>query len=260
MAACLDNGPVKSDSGNRFTNRGYAVPKQLSKEDRLARLVEKCRKDVESRRDARSLSQTPDRLLGTLAREAGYQRISAKFCQVLDEHLRAAGVATFPDLADPTNTRTTRIYLFDIGHRIPGVQDSRVLFDREAVLSHFLQKNFRALPYFKKAGLRYLGAEVVIAPGCKIDILAEDKKTDELVGIELKSGEPDKGLVSQAGRYMSALTQKAARDGRHGARLLIVSGQPDQEFQSQVQALAAKRGVATLWLTYTVSMTLQEAP
>ncbi len=130
----------------------------------------------------------------------------------------------------------------------------------EASLSHFLQKNFRTLPHFKKARLRYLGAEVVIAPGSKIDILAEDKKSNELVAIELKSGEPDKGLVAQAGRYMTALKQKAARDGRPGARLLIVSGQPDQEFQSQVQALAAKRGVPTHWLTYKVSMTLQEAP
>lgn len=60
------------------------MPKQLSKEERLTRLVEKCRKDVERRGNAQSLSQTPDRLLGTLAREAGYQRIGAKFCQVLD--------------------------------------------------------------------------------------------------------------------------------------------------------------------------------
>lgn len=236
------------------------MPKQLTKEERLTRLVEKCRRDVDSRRDARSLSQTPDRLLGTLAREAGYQRIGAKFCQVLDERLRAAGVETFPELVDPTNTRTTRIYLFDVDHRIPGIQHSRVLFDREAPLSNFLQKNFRALPYFKKPGLRYLGAEVVIAAGCKIDILAEDKKTDELVGIELKSGEPDKGLVAQAGRYMTALKRKAAGDGRPGARLLIISGQPDQELQSQVQAVAAKRGVPTHWLIYKLSMNLEAAP
>lgn len=236
------------------------MPKQLSKEERLTRLAEKCRRDVASRRGAQSLSQTPDRLLGTLAREAGYQRIGAKFCQVLEEHLRAVGVETFPKLVEPTNTRATRIYLFEAGHRIPGIQETRRLFDQEALLSNFLQKNFRALPYFKKAGLRYLGAEMVIAPGCKIDILTEDTKTNELVGIELKAGEPDKGLVSQAGRYMTALKQKAARDGRRGARLLIVSGQPDREFQSQVQALAAKRAVPTQWLIYTVDLALKEAP
>ena len=66
--------------------------------------------------------------------------------------------------------------------------------------------------------------------------------------------------MSQAGRYMSALKQKAARDGRRGARLLIVSGQPDQEFQAQVQAVAAKRGVPTNWLIYTVDLALKEAP
>ena len=131
---------------------------------------------------------------------------------------------------------------------------------RKRSLSNFLQKNFQTLPYFKKAGLRYLGAEVPIAPGCKIDILTEHTKTHELVGIELKAAEPDAGLVSQAGRYMTALKRKAARDGRRGARLLIVSGQPDQEFQSQVQALAAKRGVPTQWLIYTVDLGLKEAP
>ncbi|MEZ5130356.1 MAG: hypothetical protein R2763_01330 [Mycobacterium sp.] len=236
------------------------MPKQLSKEERLDRLIEKCRRDVAKRGDAGSLSQTPDRLLGTLAREAGYQRVGRNFRQILDERLRAEGLATWPKLDDPTITRATRIYLFGAGHQIPGLQEQRVLFDSEAPLSHFLQKNFMVLPYFKKSGLRYLDAEVLIAPGCKIDLLAEDKKSKGLVGIELKPGEPDKGLVSQAGRYMTALKQKAAKDGRPGARLLIVSGQPDREFQSQIQALAEKRGVPTNWLTYTVKMTLQEAP
>lgn len=235
------------------------MAERLDKADRLARLVSKCRAEVDSRSHAKSLSQASDRLLGTLAREAGYQRISPRFCEQLDTHLRSAGVTTFPDLLDPTNTRKTRIYLFDLDHRIPGIQQSRVLFDQEAALSNFVQKNFKALPYMRKAGLRYLGTQVTIAPGCIIDILAEDK-TNALVGIELKSGEPDKGLVSQAGRYMSALKRKAAADGRSSARLLIVSGQPDHEFQSQVQALAAVRGVPTQWLIYTLSMTLNDAP
>lgn len=61
------------------------MPKQLSKEERLTRLVEKCRRDVDSRRGAQSLSQTPDRL-GTLPARRDTS-IGAKFCQVLDEHL-----------------------------------------------------------------------------------------------------------------------------------------------------------------------------
>ena len=129
------------------------MPKQLSREERLDRLVEKCRRDVARRGDAGSLSQTPDRLLGTLAREAGYQRVGRKFCQVLDGRLQAEGLATWPKLDDPTITRSTRIYLFAAGHQIPGLQDQRVLFDSQAPLSHFLQKNFVVLPYFKKAGL-----------------------------------------------------------------------------------------------------------
>lgn len=194
------------------------------------------------------MSQTPDRLLGTLAREAGYQHRG----QVLSGSRRAPAGRWRRDIPNwltrPTPARRASFF------STRGIE-SQAFRTRvgswEAPLSNFLQKNFRALAFFKKAGLRYLGAEVAIVPGCKIDILTEHKKTNELVGIELKASEPDKGLVSQAGRYMTALKQKAARDGRPGARLLIVSGQPDQEFQSQVQALMAEsRGVPTRWLTW----------
>nr|WP_090339732.1 endonuclease NucS domain-containing protein [Mycolicibacterium malmesburyense]CRL68246.1 hypothetical protein CPGR_00798 [Mycolicibacterium malmesburyense] len=133
------------------------------------------------------------------------------------------------------------------------------MFDDERSLSEFLQKNFKALPWFKKARLRYIGAEVTLAPGNIIDLLAEDRKTHQLVGIELKAGAPDKGLVSQAGRYMDALKRKAAEDRRPGARLVIVSGQPDEEFRSQVEIIAEKRGVPTEWLIYTVSLSLKES-
>ncbi len=233
---------------------------RLTREERLARLIEKCRADVNLTLDVRSLSQAPDRLLGSLARAAGYERVSLRFCEELDSRLRAARITPWPDLTDPTNTRKTRIYLLDSDHQIPGIQHSRVLFDEERSLSEFLQKNFKALPWFKKAGLRYLGAEVALTPGNVIDLLAEDKKTHELVGIELKAGAPDKGLVYQAGRYMDALQRKAMKDGRPGARLLIVAGQPDEEFRSQVEVLAEKRNVPTEWLIYTVSLSLKESP
>lgn len=106
-------------------------------------------------------------------------------------------------------------------------------------------------------GLRYLGAEVPIRLGCRIDLLAEDKKTNALVGIELKVAEPKRNLTSEAGTYMDALKQKSAAEGRPTRRLLIVTGQPHPEFQQQVQALSAAREVPIQWLIYTVSMTLK---
>lgn len=226
--------------------------------DRLARVVEKCRSDVDRGPTTSSLSQAPDRLLGTLARLAGYQRVTSKFCEDLEEGLRAAGIKTFPDLRDPTNTRRTRVYLFNTDEFPSNIQQSRVLFDAEATLANFLEKNFASLPEIKKMNLRLIGREKHIGPRCRIDLLAADKKTGALVGIELKAGEPRRDVVSEAASYMSALKKKSIAEDLPTPRLLIVSGQPDPEFQKQIQALSNKEGVPTQWLTYAVSMSLKE--
>lgn len=234
------------------------MAEQRSRADRLTHLVDACRAAVDAAPAAASLSQAPDRLLGTLARSAGYQRVSSKFCEDLATQLQAAGISTVPDLRDPTNERRTRIYLFDAKHRPPGVQSSSGLFKTEAQLSDFLSKNLEALPAIKKLGLRLIDREITIAPRCRLDILAEDKKTKALVGIELKAGPPRRDLVSQTGSYMAALKKKSANEGLPTPRLIIVTGQPDQEFQSDVQTLSEKHGVPVQWLIYTVSLTLKK--
>ena len=58
---------------------------------------------------------------------------------------------------------------------------------------------------------------------------------------------------------MTALRRLAKKEGRPGARLLIVTGQPDPNLQAEVQELAAKRNVKTEWLVYRVSLKLTEA-
>lgn len=91
----------------------------------------------------------------------------------------------------------------------------------------------------QEGGARPLGAEVAIVPGCKIDILTEHKKTNELVGIELKASEPDKGLVSQAGAIHDRLeTKSGQRRTPRGATADRLGPAGSREFQSQVQALA----------------------
>lgn len=232
---------------------------QRSRPDRIAHVVDACRDAVEAKPDATSLSQAPDRRLGTLAKLAGYKRVSSKFCEELDAQLRSASISTFPDLLDPTNDRRTRIYLFDAKSRPKGIQDSGGLFKFEKDLSDFLQKQFKISPAIKKLGLRLLGAEQTIGSGCRIDILAEDKKTKALVGIELKAGAPDRRIVSQAGSYMRALKKESEDKGLPlPPRLLIISGQPDQELQSDVKDQSTKHGVPVQWLIYTVSLTLKE--
>ncbi|ORW12743.1 hypothetical protein AWC16_06140 [Mycolicibacter longobardus] len=97
-----------------------------------------------------------------------------------------------------------------------------------------------------------------ITPRCYLDILAEDKKTKALVGIELKAQEPKRDLVSQAGSYMTALKKMSAAKDLPTPRLLIVTGQPDQEFQRDIKTLSEKYGVPVQWLIYTISLTLKE--
>lgn len=59
---------------------------------------------------------------------------------------------------------------------------------------------------------------------------------------------------------MTALALQAQKEGRPGARLLIVTGQPDRNLREQVQQLAETRGVKTEWLLYQVSVSLEKAP
>lgn len=234
---------------------------RLSAEVRLERLVAKCRSRVDAL-DAPpvSLSHAPDSTLGRLAREAGYERVSARFCEVLAERLTDAGLGTQPGLLDPMNTRATRIHFFDLEHPIPGIQDTRVLFDDERQLSDFLVKNFAALAYVRKQRLRLRRSQARIAAGAVIDLLAEDTKTRKLVGFELKAEAAGERIVAQAAKYMTALASQADKEDRPGARLLIVTGQPDPNLQSQVQELAKSRGVDTQWLLYKVSVDLKPAP
>jgi len=195
-----------------------------------------------------------------LARAAGYERISQKFCETLESRLKDVGVETYPALQDPMNTRNTRIHFFDTNHPIPGIQSTRVLFPEERQLSDFLVRNFAALSYINKNRLTFRCREARIAPGCIIDLLAEDTKHRELVGFELKHEAADDRVVGQAAKYMTALSRQAEKEDRPGARLIIVTGQPDQSLQRQVQELAQARGVKTDWLLYEVSLEMKQAP
>lgn len=237
------------------------MPARLSKDDRLQRLIEKTRKRVDDAPEsaARSLRHSPDSLLSTLVREAGYDRVSDKLLEELDELLETADLGTHPKLTDPSNTSKTRVHFLDLKRPVPGFQQPRQLFAEEKELSRFLQMNWNRLEYVKMHGLRLRGREFRIAENCTIDLLAVDSKRDELVGFELKVSEGDDRLIGQAAKYLSALAKQADREGRAGARLVIVTGQPDEELAVRVQDLAEKYGIAADWLLYSVSIDLSAA-
>ncbi|MEZ0339870.1 hypothetical protein ACAG25_07795 [Mycobacterium sp. pV006] len=172
----------------------------------------------------------------------------------MSERLREEGVDFSPELLDPANTPETLIHFFDAKRSIKGLQPTRQLFKIESQLSRFLWLNHNFLNQATK-NLRIIGHEEQIAPGSKIDLLAVDTKSRELVGIELKAEEPDQGIVAQAAKYMRALKTRAESEGR-AARLIIVTGQPDEELEDAVQIQAEKTGVRTDWFLYRVRFEL----
>jgi hypothetical protein len=233
---------------------------RLTREERLDRLVERTKARVAGSPDsARSLRHSPDSALGTLVREAGYDRVSDKLLEELEDRLLAAGVGTHPKITDPSVTIKTRIHFFDSSRPVPGFQQPRQLFAEEKELSRFIQMNWDNLGFVNSRNLRLRGHEVRIANNCVIDLLAVDRKSDELVGFELKASDGDDRLVGQAAKYMSALAAQAEKEGRAGARLVIVTGQPDEELNVRVQDLADKYAVKTEWLLYSVSIDLSKA-
>ncbi|WP_149445754.1 hypothetical protein [Mycolicibacterium sp. P9-22] len=233
------------------------MPVRLNKEERLQRLVDKTQERVkQTPKSARLLRHMPSSALGVLVREAGYERTSGKLLEKLSERFSQAGIGFSPELIDPANNPKTRIYFFDAKHPVAGLRPTRELFKFEVELSRFLWLNRQFLTSATK-NLRITDRETLLAPGAKIDFVAIDTKTKELVGIELKAEEPDQGIVAQAAKYMRALKAQAAADGLRGARLLIITGQPDEELAEAVQAHAERLGVKTDWLLYRVRFELK---
>jgi len=237
------------------------MPARLSKEEKIERLVAKTKARVKGAPEAaaRSLRHSPDSMLSTLVRECGYERVSGPFLKELEARLDQVGVATHPKLTDPSNTGKTRIHFFDSKRPVPGFQQPRQLFAEEKELSRFLQMNWDRLAYVKKHNLRLRGPEQRIAENCIVDLLAHDQKLDQLVGFELKVGEGDDRLIGQVTKYLSALKKQADREHRAGARLVVVTGQPDEELAARIHDLAERYEVPVDWLLYSVSIDLAEA-
>jgi hypothetical protein len=235
---------------------GFDLAARLTREDRLQRLVEKiCGRVNETPPSAKLLKHMPSSKLGVLVREAGYERSSRKLLDELCDRLRAAGVEISPDLLDTDNTPDTLIYFFDATRPVKGPQPGRQLFKDEAQLSKFLWMNKHFLSQATK-NLRLRDREKMLAPGSRPDLVAVDTRSRELVGIELKAGEPDQGIVAQAAKYMAALKAHAESEGLRGARLMIITGQPNEQLADLVQLQSEKVGVKCDWLLYRVRFEL----
>lgn len=238
---------------------GVELAARVTKEDHLERLVAAIRLRVEKTPpSAKLLKHMPSSKLSVLVREAGYARRSRRLLDELSDRLREAGVEFSPDLLDTDNTPDTQIHFFDAKRPVKGLQPGRQLFKEEAQLSQFLWMNKHFLSQAMK-NLRLRDREKKVAPGSRPDLVAVDTKSRELVGIELKAGEPDQGIVAQAARYMAALKAQAKAEGLRGARLMIITGQPNEQLSDLVHLQSETLGVKCEWLLYRVRFELSKA-
>lgn len=229
---------------------------RLTRESRLERLVEKTRGRVNQiPESARLLRHMPSSKLGVLVREAGYERSSRRLLDELSDRFRVAGIEFSPELLDTDNTPDTQIYFFDAKRPVEGLRPARQLFKDEAELERFLWMNKHFLSQAMRH-LRLTDREKTLAPGSRPDLVAIDTRSRELVGIELKAGRPDQGIVAQAAKYMTALKDQAEAEGLRGARLMIITGQPDVQLADHVRVQSEKIGVKCEWLLYSVRFEL----
>lgn len=203
------------------------------------------------------LSDAPDSHLHVILDRAGYKAISSRNLPQIEEALDGRGIHHFPRLTEPGVTRDTRIYFSQDPKTFEGLASPRALFEDEATLQQFIEKNFDLLPVFK--GLEYRASQYPVDPpsGHRVDVLALDRRTGELVAIELKHGAPDTGLVHQIADYVRSLRKLAKREDRPGARGLIVTGQPDRRVLQSIRELAAGAGIRIDWALYRVDLNLE---
>jgi hypothetical protein len=192
------------------------------------------------------------RHLRVVVRACGYKNVRRELLEALDEALSAARIAVSPSLLGP-DLRPDTVLTFS---RTPIVVDDRprLRFRTERALGDFLVENFRYI-----AGLdefRRVHREYRLPSGQRIDLLFE-AKNGELVVTELKLGYGGRETVAEAFDYVAELRQTPAGEHRT-ISVLIVTAQPRRELFDDLAAMAAEHHVSARWLTYEISMTLDQ--
>jgi len=183
-----------------------------------------------------SKASAPDSKVRVLLAAAGYRRRSTRILTDLQAAFDERRIICHPKIDDPRNTRDTRVYFFT---KLPGdlVHDSE-LFPKEEQLEHFIEVNYRLLTPFQNLDL--LKRQFQLGPEKKIDLMFKDRKNNDLVGVELKKGEPDDRTVQQISVYFRALQAEAKREGC-GFRLVLITGQPHPDIERSLRELTDDR-------------------
>lgn len=225
---------------------------------RIDRLIKDTLKRLEATNPT-ALSEAPDSHVAVILEKAGFQRMTSSVLKQIEDALRDAGISCYPSLLDPKVDRDTRIFFFLDGGS--PVLPSGGLFSTEAELERFVVENFGVLRELD--GLRLRKRQFRINNECIIDLLCDDIPKKQLVGIELKHRAPNEGAASQVRRYLDALCKRAEHEGKAGgARLILVTGIPDERVARDIEALLQQDGLMDrfTWLTYRAALELAVAP
>lgn len=128
------------------------------------------------------------------------------------------------------------------------------LFEDERTMHEFV----RSHPQFVRPlqGLRYVSSEERLPDGSRIDLLFENPGRTEYVVVELKTGDPDRGL-SQLLSYMMKLRAKieGTSDDRH-VRGVFITGEAPETLKDVFPVTFANHGID--WYQYEIRFPVTE--
>ena len=134
-----------------------------------------------------------------------------------------AGISPQPPLTG--DGLTTRQWVY-FGRTRPRVEapSRRLMFEREHDLERFVFENFNKLP--ELCDLEVLETQYPVSDTERADILCRDRRTNGYAVVELKKGDPGKGIVAQINKYMAHIVAHEATDGKP-VRGIVITGQPN---------------------------------
>lgn len=207
-----------------------------------------------------SLSQAPDSRLHVIVEKTGAQRRSKDLLARIDQAFKDEGMHTYPPLTTSDLASEDRVFILDAAHPIKGLARTAQLFPDEKALQHFILAYNDWFPDLRRLGLTDFQEEVFLDSGRRVDLLCRRRRSNQLVGIELKVREPDDRAVGQLQQYIDDLDSHAKQHGFDSAHLIVIAGQPDRSVRARVDDYAATRGLEVTFLLYRVRMELAEHP
>ena len=142
--------------------------------------------------------------------------------------------------------------MLDAKHPIDRLAQTRQLFRDEETLQGFISTHHDWFPALRKLGLRDFKPQGVLDSGRRVDFLCKDRRSKQLVAIELKVREPADRAVGQLQRYVDDLKEHGAKRGYDSTRLIVIAGQPDKSVRNQVEQYARSRDVELTFFLYRV--------